>query len=358
MTVHTPTVSVVMAAYRGAALVRETIASLQAQTLGDFELIVVDDCSPDDTLAVLRSIEDPRIRVIAAERNQGPVHARNRAFAEARGRYIAALDQDDLCRPTRFARQVAWLDANPATVAVGSRAGLIVDGQRRPGFLPVAMSAGLIDWLLLIRNPLVWSSMMIRADVARRLDPFTRPDRLYAEDFDLYRRLRPFGPLARIDEELVDYRLHAGGVSVQFRETMIASAARVLSAAHAPLFGDASDDVAMLVTRHLSDGQPVTDGAALSRLAYAVEALFAWHLACAAPCAADELAIRGETSRLWWKLTRASVKAGALRLGPAIAQRTRSARWRQSGPAQLLLASLIGRGRSLGLIAASAAAQG
>ena len=102
-----PVVSVIMAAYNGAALIPETIASLTAQTFGDFELVVVDDCSTDDTLALLRSYHDPRIRVIAAETNQGPVRTRNRAFAEARGRYIAALDQDDQCPPERFARHVA-----------------------------------------------------------------------------------------------------------------------------------------------------------------------------------------------------------------------------------------------------------
>src|SRR3546814_5613232 len=100
-----PIVSVIMAAYNGAALLPETLASLQAQTFGDFELIVVDDRSPDDTLALLHGWSDHRIHVIAAAENQGPVKARNRAFAQARGRYIAALAQDDICLPDRFARQ-------------------------------------------------------------------------------------------------------------------------------------------------------------------------------------------------------------------------------------------------------------
>src|SRR3546814_12787878 len=64
----------------------------------------VDDRSPDDTLAVLHGWSDHRIHVIAAAENQGPVKARNRAFAQARGRYIAALDQDVICLPDRFAR--------------------------------------------------------------------------------------------------------------------------------------------------------------------------------------------------------------------------------------------------------------
>src|SRR3546814_20792377 len=102
-----PIVSVIMAAYNGAALLPETLASLQAQTFGDFELIVVDDRSPDDTLALLHGWSDHRLHVIAAAENQGPVKARNRAFAPARGRYIAALDRADIHLPDPLAAPVA-----------------------------------------------------------------------------------------------------------------------------------------------------------------------------------------------------------------------------------------------------------
>jgi len=130
-----PIGSVVLAAYKGAERGGETLATLQAQTLGDFELVVVDDCSPDDTLAVLRSWDDPRFRVIAAEQNSGVVLSRNRAFAAARGRYIAALDHDDLCYPERFAKQVAYLDAHPDTVLRGTAADNLQDGEITPSTL-------------------------------------------------------------------------------------------------------------------------------------------------------------------------------------------------------------------------------
>ena len=110
-----PAVSVVMAVYNGAALLPETLASLRAQTFTDWELVAFDDCSKDDSIAVLRAFGDPRIRVIAAAENGGPVVARNRAFAEARGRYVAGLDQDDISLPERFAKQVAFLDTHPDT---------------------------------------------------------------------------------------------------------------------------------------------------------------------------------------------------------------------------------------------------
>ncbi|WP_163360457.1 glycosyltransferase family 2 protein, partial [Klebsiella aerogenes] len=86
-----------------------TIDSVLAQDFTDWELVIVDDCSTDDTRALLATFADPRITILHAEVNGGPVLARNQAFAAARGRYIAGLDQDDLCKPGRFAAQVAHL---------------------------------------------------------------------------------------------------------------------------------------------------------------------------------------------------------------------------------------------------------
>jgi glycosyltransferase involved in cell wall biosynthesis len=246
-----PTVSVIMAAYNGAALIGETIASLQAQSFADWELIAVDDCSKDDTLTVLRGFDDPRIRVIASDVNGGPVVARNRAFAEARGRYIAALDQDDLCLPERFAGQVAFLDAHPEVVLVSTAAKLLEDGKVSAGHWPRPLTPGLIDWLMLVRNPIVWSSVMFRADAARRLDPFERPEMRYVEDFDLYHRLRQFGQLAQIDEELVLYRCHAGGASNMFNMTMRDHAEALLTERHRAWLGDGRrGDAGPPVPRH------------------------------------------------------------------------------------------------------------
>jgi len=339
-----PTVSVIMAAYKGAGLVTETLDSLAAQSFGDFELVVVDDASPDDTLAVLRAFGDPRVTIIETPANAGPVRARNRAFAAARGRYIAALDQDDLCRPERFARQVRWLDAHPDTVLVGTANAFLEDGIVRPGRAPHVTSPGLIDWMMHLVNPLAWSSVMFRAEAARRLDPFTRPELLYAEDFDLYHRLRPFGQIARIDEELTVYRCHAGGVSTRFSDAMTRSAERVVARAHRAIFGDGAKESAALVTRHVAARQPVPDRATLARLT-SVMARLAGHFAAADPEAGPLIA--RETSRLWWDAARAGVRSGAIGLGGAIAARRGAARLGDARPADLLLSGLIGGGRAL-----------
>ena len=101
-----PRVTVVMAVYNAAQFLREAIASVLSQTYTDFELIVVDDASTDDSSAILRSYNDPRIRIIRHQTNLGASLSRNDALAAARGELIAIMDADDVCAPTRIERHV------------------------------------------------------------------------------------------------------------------------------------------------------------------------------------------------------------------------------------------------------------
>ncbi|UVO50510.1 glycosyltransferase [Sphingomonas sp. SUN019] len=342
-----PVISVIMAAYNGAALIRETLASLSAQTFGDFEVIVVDDRSTDDTLAVLAAWPDPRVRVIALAENGGPVRARNRAFAEARGRYIAALDQDDLCRPERFARQVAYLDVHPDCVLIGSATAVLEDVAVGPSAYPVHTTPALLRWLTMIENPLVWSSVMIRAAAARALDPFTRPDILYAEDFDLYHRIAAIGEIARLDDDLLVYRRHAGGASQRYETIMLASATRVLAEAYTPVFADKATDAAACVVHHLMHRQPAADRATLARLGQALVRLQEAHFMGHACDANDVRLIRWETARRWSAVSRASLREGTITLPDALAVRPPHLGLGHAGIDELVWARLIGRARGL-----------
>lgn len=321
MTAPAPTVSVFMAAYNGAALIGETLASLSAQTMPDFEVLVVDDCSTDTTRDVVRAWRDPRVRLIESAENGGPVRARNRAFAEARGRYVAGLDQDDICLPDRFARQVAFLDAHPRTVLVATAARVFEGPAERASPLPPITTPALIGWLLHVMNPIVWSTVMVRAEAARTLSPFTRPDRLYAEDFDLYHRLGALGPVARIDAELLRYRDHPGGASQRYTETMIASATQVLADAHSALLGRCGAATAALIARHVMAGIAVDDRQTLDDLGRALVTLQAAHIAATAPGHEDLRLIRWETARLWWRIVRHAVRSGRIGIADAIAVR-------------------------------------
>ena len=342
-----PCISVIMAAYNGADLIDETLRSLQAQRFGDFEVIIVDDCSTDDTRAVVRAFGDARIKLVASSVNQGVVGARNRGMKEARGRYIAALDHDDLCHPDRFKAQIAYLEAHPETVLVGTAASILENDALLPGSLAPVSTPMLIEWLLRIENPLVWSSVMMRGDAARRLEPFTRPEMVYAEDFDLYHRIARFGTVARLDDELMTYRRHSGGASQRHIDAMAARATDVLASAYAAGFGDAARAMADLIVRHVMGQQPVPDRATFRRLGDTLVLLQEEFLRMRQPDPQSLSLIRWETARRWARVGRIGLRTGQLDLADAVAVRPDHLGLGYAGIETLIMSRLVGGARSV-----------
>ena len=151
MTAAGPRVSVVTANYNGAAHLAAAVRSVLDQTLADLELIIVDDCSTDDSLGVIARTAggDPRVRVLRQARNGGPAAARNRGLAAARGRWIAVFDSDDLMAPERLAQLVQCGEADGCDIvadnltifddrAATERALLPVRGEAKPQRVSVA----------------------------------------------------------------------------------------------------------------------------------------------------------------------------------------------------------------------------
>lgn len=102
-------VSIITPTYNCGRFIAETILSVQTQTYTDWELIIVDDCSTDDTEAIVLSFQDDRIRYIKNEKNSGAAVSRNRALREAKGRWIAFLDSDDLWFPEKLEKQIGFM---------------------------------------------------------------------------------------------------------------------------------------------------------------------------------------------------------------------------------------------------------
>src|SRR5260370_34687140 len=122
-----PPVSVVMSVYNGARFLDQAINSIRAQTYRDFEFIIVDDGSTDETPALLsgHAMADSRIRILSQE-NRGLIESLNRGFAAATGTYIARMDADDVAKPYRLEKQLDFLTANPG-IALGGVAIEIID---------------------------------------------------------------------------------------------------------------------------------------------------------------------------------------------------------------------------------------
>ena len=114
MVTANPDVSIIMANYNCAAWVRETISSVQNQTFQNWELLITDDASTDDSVSIIREMKagDSRINLTVLEHNQGAACARNSSLSRARGRYIAYLDSDDLWEATKLEKQLRFMEDN------------------------------------------------------------------------------------------------------------------------------------------------------------------------------------------------------------------------------------------------------
>jgi glycosyltransferase involved in cell wall biosynthesis len=208
-----PLISVIIPAYNAAAFVGRTLASLQAQSFTDFEAIVVDDGSTDDTAEVVRqAVEgDPRFRLIR-QANGGVAAARNRALAEASGRYVANLDADDLWQPPFLERTVQALEvAGEAAVFAFART-LWIDEHDRLLEQTQMRLAAIVDYReLLTRNPVGnGSAMLMRADAVRAVGGYDAGlvrDFGQTEDWQLLLQLSWRGMVATVDEPLVLYRI-------------------------------------------------------------------------------------------------------------------------------------------------------
>jgi len=114
------TITVLTSVYNGSLYLREAIESTLSQTHHDFEFLIVDDASTDDSLACIESFKDSRIRIVRNEKNIGQVASLNIGLTLARGEYIARLDQDDVNMPKRLEEQLAFMRANPHLVIICS----------------------------------------------------------------------------------------------------------------------------------------------------------------------------------------------------------------------------------------------
>lgn len=207
-----PTVSVVIPVYNGERYVRDAVTSILTQSFKNYELILIDDASSDGSLDILRSLDDPRIRIERNDVNLGLAGTHNRGLDLARGRYIAMLDHDDWSEPERLAEQVAFLDRHDDHVLVGSWAATMdAEGRicRRRKSYP--RSAEEIHAGLLFGCCVFHPSITARTDVLRE---YRYSDR-YAicDDFDLFVRLSRSHKLANVPTVLVRHRRHASRTS-------------------------------------------------------------------------------------------------------------------------------------------------
>ena len=212
-----PRVSVVMPVHNGERFLGAAIASVLFGTLSELELLLLDDGSTDRTaeIATEAVTVDPRVRLIRLP-SGGVTVARNRGLAEARSKYIANLDADDLMLPGRLAAQADFLDANPAVVGVGSRV-MVIDENNRPSRALIrAFSHAEIDGAHLAKRggALANPSAMFRRDAALEVGGYREKFATSSEDYDLWLRLAEVGELRNLPAILTLYRIHGANMTI------------------------------------------------------------------------------------------------------------------------------------------------
>lgn len=197
-------VSMLIPVYNKAPWLRECLDSVFAQRFRDFEVVAVDDASTDESLAILRSCRDPRLRIVELEQNMGPAGAANAGMDACRGEYIARLDADDLAVPDRLAIQVAYMDANPQVGASGGAVALFGAQQNTWSFpqhnddcqaqllfgVPVSQGASIMRRSVLQQHGLRYDAAWPRV----------------GEDWLLWTRMGRVAHLGNVPQVLIHYR--------------------------------------------------------------------------------------------------------------------------------------------------------
>lgn len=186
---------------------REAIESVLKQTFTDFEFLLLDDCPEDDREKVVRSYDDKRIVYLKNERNLGITASRNKLIDLAKGEYLAVFDHDDICRPERFAKEVAYLDAHPECGVVSGwtkpTCGGVNEYPEDDHGIKLAMMAGISMW-----HPASMIRKSALGEVRYEAD-FTP-----VEDYMLWMKLAPHTVFHNLRDVMIDYRWHESNTSV------------------------------------------------------------------------------------------------------------------------------------------------
>lgn len=208
-----PAVTVLLPVYNGAADVEQAVASVLAQTFPDFELLIINDGSRDNSAELLGRLSDSRIRLVHQE-NRGLAATLNIGCSMARGEFIARQDQDDLSAPTRLEKQVAYMRTHPACALLGTCADIYVGDSPSGRAHDHATEHGLLCFDLLFNNPFVHSSVMLRRDAVLEIGGYsTDPSRQPPEDYELWSRMARRYGVANLPERLLIYREVAQSMS-------------------------------------------------------------------------------------------------------------------------------------------------
>jgi len=194
-----------MPTYNDGQYLRQAIDSILGQTFTDFEFIIVNDGSIDDTEEIISSYSDPRIKHLKNRQNTGNTNARNRGMEAAVGKYIAIMDSDDVSVLNRFEVQFNYLEKHPEIGILGGSKIFFDEREWYKRYYP--KDTEYIKSFLLFKNAVGQPTVMPRREIINKFNLYYNPDYENAEDFDLWYRAALAGvKIANLDEVVLYYR--------------------------------------------------------------------------------------------------------------------------------------------------------
>lgn len=207
-----PRISVILPAYNAAQYIEQAIESILNQTFADFELIILNDGSTDNTPEIIKRYADADKRIVFVDNkvNQGLIAVLNQGLDMARGEFIARMDSDDISLPQRFEKQVAYLEAHPDVGVLGT----LIQGFGKfnlPGIqIPVVTALDLLK-----DSYVAHPSVMIRKSILDKYNLRYNPDYKHCEDLELWARMIFLTKIHNIMEVLLMYRITGNNISTQ-----------------------------------------------------------------------------------------------------------------------------------------------
>lgn len=211
-----PAISVIMPVYNCVFYIEDAVNSILNQSFADFEIIIIDDASTDGTTDILKKCNDPRIKFIFKEKNQGVSSATNDGFRVARGKYIARMDGDDISVRERFEKQVKVLENNPNIFICGSLVQYL--GGTNNIIVYKEIHKEIIAELLLSCSICMGASMFRREELA---NCFYDENKKSGEDYDFWSKVAWLGEIYNIQEVLLLYRVHPTQASIAHKPQQI-----------------------------------------------------------------------------------------------------------------------------------------
>ena len=212
-----PTVSILMPVYKTGSYLREAMDSVLAQTFTDYELIMLNDCSPDNAEEILDTYNDTRIVRYKGEKNVGLSNVLNVGIGMARGKYIARMDSDDISLPERLQIQVDYLETHPEIDLVS--VGMQLFGAKEAVWVR-ELNPEKVKSEAMFHSPVLHASSVWRKESFEKYGLRFRQEMVPSEDYDLWTRALLNGlKLVNLPEVLYKYRMHNAQASLQTEKT-------------------------------------------------------------------------------------------------------------------------------------------